>query len=89
MTGMAYRFSFACFRHLELTLIITLGVKINVGNFAATIERDGRIISPGMKVAKSREQVPTGLCVATTYDKIFQCMTPPQNRKACASENAA
>ncbi|QND46811.1 hypothetical protein HB780_29215 [Rhizobium lusitanum] len=84
---MAYRFSSARFGHLELTLIITLSVKINVGDFAATIERDRRILSPGMEVAKSREQFLAGLCVAATYDKIFQCMTPPQNRKACASKN--
>jgi hypothetical protein len=50
---MAYRFSSACLRHLELTLIITLGVKINVGDFAAIIERDERIISPEMEMVKT------------------------------------
>ncbi|WP_240535355.1 hypothetical protein [Rhizobium freirei] len=78
------------YEHSALTLNIALGVKINVGYFAATDRRSQRIISPETEVSEEgAARCADDLSGVATHAKMAGCTMHPQSRKACANRSAA
>ncbi|MGY5778636.1 hypothetical protein [Rhizobium sp. LEGMi135b] len=78
------------YEHSASTLNIALGVKINIGHFAAIGRRSERIILPGIETSeKEAAEYAHDLSDGTTRAKMSECKMYPQSRKACASKSGA